>query len=237
MGDVDLPAPVRRFLDTAYPDGPPGVGTAVLEGSGRFRQRPLPPIPFANTISLRPGLDRVSDMFVRIGPITVMKVLDAFVDGHGITKFLRTADVGPEIDQGALHPVLVETLMFPSSWAEVAGLAWEDVDETTARILVPFGEAIERATVRFHPHHGHPVAYGALRFKGVGGAKIGWRVDMADWWRFGTVVAPRRIAVTWADEPGPWLRERFAKITVGEDVEEALGRARAAISEARTPQS
>ena len=69
-------------------------------GSGRFRQRPLPWLPFANTIWLRPGVDRVSDMFVRIGPITVMKVLDAYVDGRGITKFLSRADTGPRVDQG-----------------------------------------------------------------------------------------------------------------------------------------
>lgn len=172
-------------------------------------------------------------MFVRIGPFTLLKVLDAYVDGHGITRFPRTADVGPQIDQGSLHAMLVETLLCPSSWAKVPGLSWEEVDETSARMLVPFGGGTERATVRFHPRDGHPTAYETPRFKGAGGPKVGWRVDMLDWWRFGRVVAPRRIAVTWADEPGPWLRERFVKITTGEGIDEPLQRARAAIATAR----
>jgi len=230
---VDLPAPVRRFLDAAYPDGPPEVETAVMESTGRFRRRPLPWIPFANTISLRPGVDRVSDMLVRIGPFTVMKVLDAFVDGQGITKFLRTADVGPEIDQGSLHAMLCETLMFPSSLQRVADLAWEEVDETSARMVVPFGDQNERATVSFHPRTGFPARYETPRFKAIGGPKVDWRVQMLDWWRFGPVVAPRRIVVAWADDPGPWLRQRIVKITTGEPVDGALERARAAISQAR----
>jgi hypothetical protein len=49
------PAPVGRFIETAYPDGVPGVDTAAMEGYGRFRQRPLPWLPFTNTIWLRPG--------------------------------------------------------------------------------------------------------------------------------------------------------------------------------------
>ena len=233
MLGVDLPGPVARFLDVAYPDGAPEVETAVLEASGRFRRRPLPWMPFGNTISLRPGLDRVSDMFVRLGPFTLFRVLDAYVDGHGITRFLRTADVGDEIDQGSLHPLLVETLMFPSSWSRIPGLAWDAGEGSVARLSVPFGGGTEVATVGFDPRTGFPVSYDAPRFKAVGGSKVEWRVDMVDWSRFGPVVACRRIVVTWADDPGPWLTMRFAKVTTGEDLAEPLARARAAISEAR----
>lgn len=237
MPAVDLPAPLARFLDVAYADGVPEIETAVLEGSGRFRRRPLPWIRFGNTISLRLGGDRVSDMFVRLGPITLFRVLDAFVDGHGITRFLNTADLGGEIDQGALHPMLVETLMFPSSWSRIPGLAWDGAEGSVARVSVPFAGGTEVATVGFDPRTGYPTSYEAPRFKAIGGPKVDWRVDMADWSRFGPVVACRRIVVTWADDPGPWLKMRFAKITTGEDVAGALARARAAISEARRKQT
>lgn len=200
-----------------------------MEGSGRFRRHPLPWMPFGNTISLRPGADRVSEMFVHLGPFTLIKVLDAYVGGHGITKFLRTADVGDEIDQGSLHPMLVETLMFPSSWSRIPGFAWEKVDEASARMLVPFQAGTEAAIVRFDEHTGFPSGYEAPRFKGIGGPKVDWRIDLRDWWRFGSAIAPRRIVVTWADDPGPWLKMRIAKITTGEDVTEPLARARAAI--------
>jgi|SRR4249919_247740 len=100
VSGIEVPAPVGRYVETAYADGVPGVGTAAMEGSGRFRQRPLPWLPFTNAIGSRPGMDRVSDMFVGLGPITVMKALDAFVGGRGITMFPSSADTGPRVDQG-----------------------------------------------------------------------------------------------------------------------------------------
>ena len=141
-------------------------------GSGRFRQRPLPWLPFANTIWLRPGVDRVSDMFVRIGPITVMKVLDAYVDGRGITKFLSRADTGPRVDQGAMHPMLCESLMFPSCWSRTPGFAWEPVDADTARVHMPFGAGFEVASVGFDPDTGFPATFETMRFKGKDGPRF-----------------------------------------------------------------
>lgn len=226
------PRPVARYLEIAYPDGVPEVDTVVMQCSGRFRRRPLPWIPMRDTISLRPGVDRVSDMTVVLGPLTVMEVLDAYVDGHGITRFLRTADVGNEIDQGSLHPMLCEALMFPSSWSRIAGLEWEPIDDRTARLLVPFRDGTEIATVGFDRATGFPSTYEVPRFKAKG-AKVDWRIDMADWRPFGPATVPTRIVVTWADEPGPWLRMRIEQVTTGEDIEEPLARARAAIAAAR----
>jgi hypothetical protein len=226
------PPPVARYLEVAYPDDAPGLETVVMEGSGRFRRRPLPWIPMRHRISLRPGIDRVSDMTVVIGPMTLMKVLDAYVDGRGITKFLNTADVGPEIDQGSLHAMLCEALMFPSCWSRIPGFTWEALDDATARLRVPFGDGVEVATVGFDRASGFPSTYEASRFKRVG-AKVDWRVDMLDWRRFGPAVVPARVVVAWADEPGPWLTMRFERATKGEDVCEALERARAAIEAAR----
>ncbi|HZD17161.1 MAG TPA: DUF6544 family protein, partial [Actinomycetota bacterium] len=169
---MEVPAPVARFLEVAFPEGAPKVETAALEGTGRFWLRRSPWIPFENTISFRPGRDRVSDMFVRLGPFTLFRVLDAYVDGHGITKVLRKADVGDEIDQGALHPMLVEALMVPSCWSEIAGFSWEAADGTSARIIVPFAGGTERATVRFDARTGFPSLYETPRFKKVGGPKV-----------------------------------------------------------------
>jgi hypothetical protein len=229
----ELPPPVARFVELAYPDGPPEVQTVVMHGSGRFRRRPLPWIPMRDRISLRPGLDRVSDMTVVLGPITVMKVLDAYVDGYGITKFLNTADVGDQIDQGSVHPMLCEALMFPACWTDIPGFAWAPVDDRTARMLLPFQDATEVATVGFDPATGFPATYETPRYKAKG-TKVAWRIDMLEWRPFGPVAAAGRIVVTWADDPGPWLEIRFHQVTVGDDLDEPIERARAAIAGART---
>jgi Family of unknown function (DUF6544) len=228
-----LPTPVARFLDVAYPDGPPEVDTVVIEGSGRFRRRPLPWIPFRDRISLRTGRDRVSDMAVVLGPFTIMRVLDAYVDGSGITKFLRTADVGDRIDQGSLHPLLCEALMFPSCWSRIPGFAWEPVHDGSARMFASFRDGIEVVTVGFDRSTGFPATYEVPRFKGKDGPKVDWRIDMLDWRRFGSVVLPGRIDITWTDDPGPWMKMRFTQVTTGEAIDEPIARARAAITEAR----
>jgi hypothetical protein len=233
MDDAGLPPPVARYLRVAYPEGAPEVESAVIEASGRFRQRPLPWIRMRNTVWARPGLDRVSDLFVRVGPVTVLRVLDASVDGHGITKFLTTADVGHEIDQGSVHALLCEALMFPSAWSRVPGLTWEEVDDRTARMVVAFKERTETATIGFDPSTGFPFSYSTARYQRVGGPKVDWHVGMRGWRRFGAVTAPERLAVRWANEPGPWLLERFSDIRVGVDVRPAIERARKAIARAR----
>jgi hypothetical protein len=229
---ADLPAPVARYLEVAYPDGAPEVETVVMEGRGRFRRRPLPWLPFQDLISLRPGVDRVSDMTVALGPLTLMKVLDAYVNGHGITKVLRRADVGDQIDQGSLHPLLCEAMMFPSCWSRIPGWTWEAVDDRTARLLVPFRDGTEVVTVGFDRSTGFPSTYEVPRFRSTG-PKVNWRIDMTDWRRFGPVVVAGDIVVGWADDPGPWLRMRFTQVTTGEDVSEPIARARAAIAGAR----
>ena len=229
---IEAPAPVSRYLETAYSDGVPEVGTVSMEGSGRFRERPLPWLPFANTIWLRPGADRVSDMVVRLGPITVMKVLDAYVDGRGITKFLHTADTGPRVDQGAMHPMLCESLMFPSCWSRTPGFAWEPVDGHTARLHIPFEAGSEVATVGFDTRTGFPTTFETMRYKGKDGPKVRWRITMHDWRQFGAVAIPERILVRWADERGPWLMMRFERVTLGVELDEPLTRARAAIAAA-----
>jgi hypothetical protein len=228
---VDLPAPVERYLETAYPGGWPDVTTAVVEGSGRFRRRPLPWMPFRNQIHLRAGLDRVSDMQVVLGRVTLMKVLDAYVDGHGITRVPWGADVGAKIDQGSVHPLLCEALSLPSCWPRMAGFAWEGVDERTARMLLPFQGGVEAGTVGFDPETGYPRAYDTPRFQGAG-PKVDWHVDLLDWRRFGAVAFPARVSAAWANQPGPWLQERFEQVRLGEDVDEPIERARAAIAKA-----
>ena len=41
-----------------------------------------------------------------------------------------------------------------------------------------------------------------------------------------------RVRIRWADEPGPWLKLRFERVTIGVDLDEPLTRARTAIATA-----
>lgn len=226
----DLPAPVGRFAQITRPDPAHEAHTVLLEGRGRFRQRPLPWLPMRTRVHVVPGQARVMDILVAIGPLTLMRVLDAFVDGRGITKAVGSADVGPEIDQGAFHTLVIETMLRPWAWSRL-DVRWESHDETTARLLVPFAGETEEATVRFDPTTALPASYQAPRYKGRG-SRVDWRVDLREWRGSGPARTPGRTIVTWADEPGPWFDMRIERALVDVDVSDALDRARAALDTA-----
>jgi hypothetical protein len=226
-----LPVPVVRWLERAYPDGVPDVETVLLEGPARFRRGRLPWVPIKVGMRHRLGRDHVSDIQVDVGPLTVLRVLDAFVEGRGITRVGGSATVGPEVDQGAFHAAWCEAMMFPAAWERLPGLAWEPVDEVTARLLLPFGGGVETVTVSFDPATSLPRSYEVPRHKGRG-AKVEWRVDYLDWRRFEGVHAPARVLVQWADEEGPWFEMAVERVVTGVPMEEPLARARAAVLEA-----
>lgn len=230
MTQDTLPEPIRRFLETAYPDGPPSVETVLIEGRGTLRRRPLPRLPFSGRVSVVPGSARVMDLAVGLGRVTLLRGLDAYVDGRGFTRVGRRIDAGPELDQGAFHTLVIETITFPASWSSL-GLAWEPIDARTARVEAPLGDGVEAATVRFDPATSFPSAYETLRHKGRG-PKVEWHVGTTDWLPFGSVWEPRGIAVRWLDEPDPWFRMRIERVEPGADVRDALARARSALATA-----
>jgi hypothetical protein len=226
-----LPPPVERFAERAAPGGEPNPRTIRILGRGRFCRRPLPWLPMKVVVHVALGAERAQDLLVGAGPLTVMRVLDAYVDGQGITKAGRSADVGPRVDQGAFHPVVIETMLFPGAWSRLTGLRWEPIAESSARLVVPHAGGLEAAIVEFDRSTGVPSSYSVPRYKG-NGPKVDWRIDLLDWGRLGGVTWPRRFVVTWADDPGPWYVMRTDRIELDADVDEALGRARAALAEA-----
>lgn len=235
LARAELPPPVRRFLEVAYPQVSPGPETILMDARGTLRRRPLPALPFSSRIFLRPGRDRVMEISLGLGPVTLLRGLDAYVDGRGFTRVGRTLQTGPPFDQGAFHTLVLETLLVPSAWERLR-LTWEAVDEVTAAVLVPFGRGIERATVRFDPDGGFPASYQTQRHKGAG-PRVEWRVEMSHWQRFGNLWEPGSIAVRWLDELRPWFRMRLLRVTLDADVSDALERARRALREADAPRA
>jgi hypothetical protein len=221
----DLPAPVRRFLEVTYPEIVPEPATLVVDAVGRLRFGRLPWLPTKTRVSLVPGSDRVMDIRVRLGPLTILHGLDAFIDGRGFTKAVGAPAVGHEVDEGAFHTLILESLGLPHSWPRME-FAWDPVDADTATLRVPFDEGVQTATVRFDPETGFPTAFEIPRPKGVGSPKVEWRVGLEGWRRFGSIWEPERTTAWWTDEPGPWFEIRTRQVRPDADVRDALARAR-----------
>jgi hypothetical protein len=222
-----LPEPVKRWVELAGRPGQPAPRTIYLEGPARFKRGRLPYLPMHIRIWNWLGHDRVSDLEVRLLGVTVMRGLDAYVDGRGFTRVGGTTDHGPEIDQGSFHVVVVETLFCPDAWP--AELRWESIDANCARVVFPFRDGPESAVVCFDPATGVPTSYTADRHRAVGGPKLPWTAWMSGWREVAGVMSPSRIEVQWSDAPQPWLTMRIETVRANEPMEEPLARARAVL--------
>ena len=168
-----------------------------------MRRGLLPPLPLRMRSVSRVGESFVNDIEMVWYGRPILRVVDAFVDGHGITKIGPKVLLGEEIDQGANLFLWSEALFVPSAFREGSTVAAEQVGADEIRLTVPFGSGHDEATVRFTG--GHPSRLSALRFKRVGDPKIWWHVDYSRWVLQEGIAVPQRMDVSWEDEPRLWL--------------------------------
>jgi hypothetical protein len=219
-----LPPPVQRWLRIARPELHARPTTIYLEGPARFKRGRLPYLPLHIRIWNRLGHDRVSELELRVLGVTLLRGLDAYVDGRGLTRIGSQLSTGPEIDQGAFHVEFLETLLVPPAWP--ADIRWEPIDDDTARVVTPFGGGTEQAVVWFDPVSGLPASYTTDRYKRPGGPKVRWTASMASWRAFGALDYPTELVVRWSDEAQPWLRMRISTAALDPSISEPMARAR-----------
>lgn len=227
-----LPEAVARWLEVAWPDGPGGHETVALIGRARIRRDgtgPRVPATFRMTHLL--GRHHVAEIRVGIGPVTLARAFDAYVDGHGVAKVGTAIDCGPAYDQAAFVFLWAEAFAFPASWPHLPGLRWEPVNHHAAVLRLPFGDAAERALVRFDPETAMPSAFEASRHKGDG-PRVPWHVGFDEWGVSNGLAIPRRGWVRWSDEPGPWFAFTVDEALPDAPVDDLLRRARDVLADA-----
>lgn len=199
----DLPPRLRSHLDLDGDGWVPRMDTHSMWSRPYMRRGQLPPLPLRMRSISRVGESFVNDIEMVWYGRPVLRVVDALVDGRGITKIGHKAVLGEEIDQGANLYLWSEAFFVPSAFREGSPVAAEQVGADEIRLTVPFGAGHDGATVRFSGRH--PSRFSALRHKGVGYPKIWWHVDYSRWSLQGGIAVPRHIDVTWEDERRPWL--------------------------------
>jgi hypothetical protein len=230
---TDLPLPIVRWLEVAWPDGVDPVETLTVAGPVRMLRGRLP-LRGDTTMRFELGRGYVSDIRIGVGRMTAVRGLDALVDGTGITVVGHEASMGMEIDQGTFLALWSQSLLFPNAWRHLPGLRWTAVRDHEVIVTLPFGDGVETAVLRFEPERSpFPVSFEAERYREVGRPKVGWRADYGDWhWRAGIAV-PTRLRVQWADQPHPWFDMRVATLVPNEDLRPHQERAREVIAERR----
>ncbi len=229
---TELPLPVVRWLEVAWPAGTDPIETLVVSGPVRMRRGRLR-LRGDTTMRFDLGRGYVNDIRIGVGPLTAVRGLDALVDGTGITVIGKEAATGHEIDQGTFLALWCQSLLFPTAWDLLPGMRWTPVGDREAIVGLPFHGGVELVTLQFDPERTpFPVSFTADRYREVGTPKVGWRAEYGEWhWRDG-IAHPTRLRVQWADEPAPWFDMRVETIRVNAPLGPHEARARQAIAAA-----
>jgi hypothetical protein len=199
-----LPGTVARHYLVSFGPKPPRIETMVIWGRARMKRDPLPWMPVSFWSEQRIGSRALQRLAVTWFGLPLLRGTDSYIDGRGEMVIGKQRAVGEEIDQGENLFMWAEAALVPTA-VSLPGVRWEQLDETSARLLVPFRDTVDEMVFRFDSSTGLIREARAMRFREVGGTKLGWRVGYSRWQQFGRVMFPGRISVTWADKGRPWF--------------------------------
>lgn len=217
---TDLPTPVRRFFRVVHGDQAPRIESLVVYGRGRANFGLW--LPLRYRLVHKPGYDFERYMEVTWFGFPVLKATDRYINGVGMTGPLGNAAMGPAIDQGANMILWAEAPLMPSLWITDRRIRWEEIDDTTARLIFPYGDEEDHLTVHFDPESGLITRMTALRSRDEQSGKIPWHVDFLSWQTLNGAKLPARIAVTWEDQGEPWSYWDFEQVFWNVDISQVL---------------
>lgn len=231
--DPSLPALLSDHLDVDGDGQVPMMNSAVMVARGELRLGRSPWLPMRMR-SLRATTEFVSDIEVTWWGQPVLRGLDAYVGGHGLTRIAGRDTVGDEIDQAANLFLWAESVLVPSTFAVGTRLRASGGHDGTVSLQVPFDSGHDEARLTFDGLL--PRRFSAMRHRNIGMPKRWWHVDYEDWHVQHGVRLPRRMAATWEGDRGPWLTLDVEAFVPNVDVSERIEQAGALIRRARAVQ-
>ena len=204
---ANLPAPVARYLAFSLPEGQRRIRTARIHWTGEMRLQPDAPwSPYTaeqRFTSSPPGF--VWDATVRMMPLVPVRVRDSYVGGEGrmlgrLASVVTVVNVAgtPEMAQGALARWLGEAAWLPTAFRPGEGVAWEAVDDSTARATVTDGAVGVSADFHFAPS-GALTRMTAMRYRDVNGHGVltPFEGRYSRYARFAGMMLPTSAEVAW----------------------------------------
>jgi hypothetical protein len=206
----DLPAPMQRYLQTVAGTQLPRITSAVLTGRARANFGVWMPVRFR--LYHRTGYDFRREMEITWFGFPIMQALDQYVNGQGMTGPVGKADTGSRVDQGSNMILWAEAAFFPALYVTDPRIRWEGIDDHSARLYFPFGDAEDELLFHFDPQSGLISHQTARRYRGMSGDKLPWRTDFLRWQTVNGLTIPARISVTWEDQGQPWSYWDFEQV-------------------------
>jgi hypothetical protein len=208
-GLAGLPAPVARYLEFALTPGRPLLRSARIEQAGDFRaggfEAPWSPFTAVEHFTAHPP-GFVWDASIRMAPLVTVRIRDSYIGGVG-SMLGKMASLVPVVDQsgsprlaeGALHRYLAESPWFPTALLPGRGLAWEPIDDTTARATLTDGPLSVWMDFRFGPGGEIVSASTPARLREVDGDYVPtpWTCSFRDYQKVDGLRIPMEGEVGW----------------------------------------
>lgn len=213
-----LPEPVERFYRQVYGDEIPVYHSTVISGRGTIR---FMGITFPGRLRFTHDAGQAYRHYLEATfyALPLLKVNEHYLDGHArLALPFGVVENDPGVDSAANQGLWGETFMFPAVFLTDRRVRWEAIDNTTARVYIPFREDEQVFTVEFDTQTGLITHMETIRYRDEKVGKIRWWGEIA--WGSGPDgrPAPQSIAVTWEDEGTPWLVAKIEDIQFNSDV-------------------
>ncbi len=220
---ADLPAPVARYYETIIGGQIPVIESAIITGRGKLRFFGLR-FPARFRFTHIAGQDYRHYIETTIFCYPVMKVNEYYLDGNARMELpVGVIENEPKVNMAANLGLWGESVWLPPIFITDPRVRWEAIDDTTARLVVPFGKEEDTFTVSFDPQTGLLLKLEAMRWKEpTSEKKILWRNEPLDWQTFHGIMIPSPAAATWLDEGTPWLVVTVEDVAFNVDVSEYI---------------
>ena len=226
ISDVELPAPVARFMARSLPPGQKRIKSARLQQTGEFFVNGAwHPLEARQVFTASPPAF-VWDARIRMAPLVSVYVRDAYVAGGASMRARMMAlyplvnqSNAPELNAGALMRYLGEAAWLPTRLMPGDGLSWKAIDDRQAEATLTDGQT--SASLRFTIDEAGSITeiYAAARFREVNGQYVPtpWRVRALGQEVKGGVrlMSPAEAEWILPEGPQPYWRGRIVSVEYG----------------------
>ena len=205
-----LPAPVQRYFLFALTPGQMLVRRARVVQDGMFRiggfdAKWSPFTAVQHFTAQPPGF--LWDARIQMAPMVTVRVRDSYIGGGGgmqvsIASLIPVVNQSgkPELAASALHRYLAEAVWLPTALLPSQGVAWEGIDDNSARATLTDGEVSVSLVFQFGDRGEIVSTYTPERYRDVNGTavKTSWTCRYGEFARVNGMMIPMEGDAAWS---------------------------------------